>query len=87
MAFPPDFLDELRARSDLAGLIGRRTPEGGTIETDGDFVSHLLESECVATVPGAAFGLSPHFRVSFATSAERLEEACARITRACAALT
>jgi aspartate aminotransferase len=69
------------------GLIGRRTPQGQTIESDGDFALHLLESEHVATVPGAAFGLSPHFRVSFATSEERLEEACTRIARACAALT
>ena len=69
-----------------AELIGRRTPEGGRIETDRDFVAHLLESEHVATVPGAAFGLSPHFRVSFATSEERLEDACARIAQACAAL-
>ena len=69
------------------GLIGRRTPQGQSIESDGDFVLHLLESEHVATIPGAAFGMSPHFRVSFATSEQRLEEACARIARACAALT
>jgi aspartate aminotransferase len=70
-----------------AGLIGRRTPDGRAIETDRDLVVHLLESEHVATVPGAAFGLSPHFRVSFATSTQRLQEACTRIAHACAALT
>lgn len=69
-----------------AGLIGRTTPAGRSIDTDEDFAIHVLESEHVATVPGKAFGLSPHFRVSFAVSMERLQEACARIERACAAL-
>jgi aspartate aminotransferase len=69
-----------------AGAIGRTTPEGKTIATDDDFVGHLLDAEGVAVVPGAAFGLSPHFRVSYATSTEVLEEACARIQRFCAAL-
>ena len=69
-----------------AGLIGRRTPDGQRIETDQNFVLHLLESVHVATVPGIAFGLSPHFRVSFATSEERLEDACTRIARACEVL-
>ncbi len=69
-----------------AGAIGRTTPEGKTIATDDDFVSHLLDAEGVAVVQGAAFGLSPHFRVSYATSTEVLDEACARIQRFCAAL-
>ena len=69
-----------------AGAIGRTTPEGKTIATDDDFVSHLLDAEGVAVVQGAAFGLSPHFRVSYATSTEILEEACERIQRFCAAL-
>ncbi|MFB3135281.1 MAG: pyridoxal phosphate-dependent aminotransferase [Rhodospirillales bacterium] len=69
-----------------AGAIGRTTPEGKTIATDDDFVSHLLDAEGVAVVQGAAFGLSPHFRVSYATSTEVLEEACERIQRFCAAL-
>ncbi len=69
-----------------AGTIGRRTPDGKTIETDEDFVTYLLESEGVAAVHGEAFGLSPHFRISYATSTEALEEACRRIQRACAAL-
>ncbi len=69
-----------------AGAIGRRTPDGGTIESDEDFVTYLLESVGVAAVHGAAFGLSPHFRVSYATSTELLEEACRRIQRATAAL-
>jgi len=69
-----------------AGAIGGTTPEGKTIATDDDFVSHLLDAEGVAVVQGAAFGLSPHFRVSYATSTEVLEEACARIQRFCAAL-
>ncbi|MFQ5972565.1 MAG: pyridoxal phosphate-dependent aminotransferase [Alphaproteobacteria bacterium] len=70
-----------------AGAIGRTTPDGRSIQTDEDFVTYLLEAEGVAAVHGAAFGLSPYFRVSYATSDALLEEACARIQRACAALT
>ena len=69
-----------------AGCIGKTTPDGKKIETDGDFVTYLLESEGVAAVHGEAFGLSPYFRVSYATSNEALTEACTRIQRACAAL-
>jgi aspartate aminotransferase len=57
------------------------------ISSDDDFVTYLLESEGVATVQGSAFGLSPFFRISYATSTALLEEACRRIQRACAALT
>ena len=71
---------------DCRGVVGRRTPRGGTIETDGDFAEYLLENEEVAVVHGAAFGLSPYFRVSYALATDRLREACARIRRACAAL-
>ncbi|MDX2028353.1 MAG: pyridoxal phosphate-dependent aminotransferase [Alphaproteobacteria bacterium] len=70
-----------------AGLIGRKTPQGKTIETDEDFAKYLLESEGVAVVQGAGFGLSPYFRISYATSTEALKEACARIKRACEKLT
>ena len=69
-----------------AGAIGRTTPDGQVIETDTDFVSYLLDSEGVAAVQGEAFGLSPYFRISYATSTEALEEACRRIKRACEAL-
>ena len=69
-----------------AGTIGKKTPDGKTIESDGDFVTYLLESEGVAVVQGEAFGLSPYFRISYATSTEALEEACTRIKRACEAL-
>jgi aspartate aminotransferase len=69
-----------------AGTIGKRTPEGKTIANDTDFITYLLDSEGVAVVQGAAFGLSPHFRISYATSTEVLEKACQRIQRACAAL-
>ena len=69
-----------------AGVIGKKTPDGRTIRSDGDFVTYLLESEGVAAVQGEAFGLSPYFRISYATSTEALEEACRRIERACAAL-
>jgi aspartate aminotransferase len=69
-----------------AGVIGRRTAAGEIIENDEDFVRYLLEETGVAVVHGAAFGLSPHFRISYATSTEVLREACARIDRACRAL-
>jgi len=69
-----------------AGAIGKTTPDGKKIENDEDFVTYLLETEGVAAVHGEAFGLSPHFRVSYATSTELLTEACTRIQKACAAL-
>lgn len=69
-----------------AGLIGKQTPDGKTIENDEDFVTYLLESVGVATVQGAAFGLSPYFRISYATSTENLTEACKRIQKACSEL-
>jgi len=67
-------------------LIGKRAPSGAVIETDEDFARELLESETVAVVQGAAFGLSPFFRISYATSNDLLEEACRRIQRFCASL-
>jgi aspartate aminotransferase len=67
-------------------LIGRRTPQGGRLGTDNDVVSYLLESVGVATVHGEAFGLSPYFRVSSATSHAMLEDACERIATAVRAL-
>ncbi|HYB11681.1 MAG TPA: pyridoxal phosphate-dependent aminotransferase [Alphaproteobacteria bacterium] len=66
-----------------AGTIGRKAPNGETLETDEDFVTYLLEAEGVAVVQGSAFGLAPHFRISYATSTSALEEACRRIQRAC----
>ncbi len=68
------------------GTIGKTTPGGQTISNDTDFANYLLDAEGVAVVQGEAFGLAPHFRVSYATSTEVLEEACRRIQRACAAL-
>jgi aspartate aminotransferase len=67
-----------------AGLIGKTAPSGKTIETDEDFVKELLETEGVAVVHGSAFGLAPHFRISYATSDKVLEDACGRIQRFCA---
>ncbi|MBL6947189.1 MAG: pyridoxal phosphate-dependent aminotransferase [Rhodospirillales bacterium] len=69
-----------------AGTIGKTTPDGKVIETDEDFVTYILETEGIAAVQGAAFGLSPHFRISYATATDLLEDACQRIQRACAAL-
>lgn len=71
---------------ELSGLIGRTTPKGKRIDTDEDFVAYLLDEARVATVQGAAFGLSPAMRISYATSDDALKEACARIQDACKAL-
>jgi len=67
-------------------LIGRTAQNGRRIDTDQDFTDALLDAEGVALVHGAAFGLSPFFRVSYASSMEDLEEACRRIQRFCAGL-
>jgi aspartate aminotransferase len=70
-----------------AGTIGKTSGKGGQrIGNDEDFVTALLEEEGVAVVHGAAFGLSPFFRISYAASTESLEEACTRIQRFCAGL-
>lgn len=71
---------------DCAPLIGRRAPDGRVIASDEDLATWFLDSEGVALVHGGAFGLSPAFRISYATSTALLEEACRRIQRACAAL-
>jgi len=70
-----------------AGMIGARTPDGRTIATDQDFALYLLDAAGVAVVQGDAYGLSPYFRISYATSMPLLEDGLARIRRACAALT
>ncbi len=70
----------------IAGLIGKTTPSGVTITDDETFSKALLEDKGVAVVFGAAFGLSPNFRVSYATSDEALSAACTRIQEFCAAL-
>ncbi|MFE3837491.1 pyridoxal phosphate-dependent aminotransferase [Pseudogemmobacter sonorensis] len=71
---------------DISGCIGKTSPQGTRITDDEAFATALLEEEGVAVVFGAAFGLSPNFRVSYATSDEVLREACTRIQRFCAAL-
>ena len=68
------------------GAIGMKAPSGNVINSDEDFARELLEAEGVAVVFGAAFGLSPFFRISYAAAMNQLEEACARIQRFCAAL-
>ena len=65
-----------------AGVIGATRPDGKVIENDGDYVSWILEEGGVAAVQGAAFGLEPHFRISYATSTAALEDAMGRIKRA-----
>jgi len=64
-------------------LIGKTAPSGNVIGSDADFASELLDAEGVSVVFGAAFGLSPFFRISYATSNALLEDACGRIQRFC----
>lgn len=68
------------------GVIGKKTPDGKVIENDLDFVLYLLDGVGVAALQGAAYGLSPYFRLSFATSMEVITEACDRIEKAVKAL-
>ena len=72
---------------DIAGCIGKTTPAGTVITNDEVFATALLDETGVAVVFGAAFGLSPNFRVSYATSDTQLTEACTRIQTFCASLT
>ena len=70
----------------IKGCIGKSTPGGKVIQTDEDFATALLQHTGVAVVFGQAFGLSPNFRVSYATSDEALKDACTRIQTFCASL-
>jgi aspartate aminotransferase len=70
----------------IAGCIGKTTPKGTKLETDTDFVTALLEERHVATVQGTAYGMSPYFRISYATDLESLREGCKRIQEFCADL-
>jgi len=70
----------------IAGLIGKTSAGGKVIDNDESFATALLDETGVAVVFGAAFGLSPNFRISYATSDAALKEACTRIQRFCAAL-
>jgi aspartate aminotransferase len=66
--------------------MGKTTPKGKRIDNDEQLIEYFLEEAGVAAVHGGAFGLSPGFRISYATSNEILKEACERIQSACAAL-
>ncbi|WP_113447983.1 pyridoxal phosphate-dependent aminotransferase [Rhizobium cremeum] len=72
--------------SGCAGVLGKTTPGGKLISTDADFCAYLLEDANVAVVPGSAFGLSPFFRISYASAESELVEALKRIAEACARL-
>ncbi len=71
---------------DASGCIGKKTPAGATIDSDSALIDYFIESARVAAVPGSAFGLSPAFRISYATSLDVLKDACRRIQLACADL-
>ena len=70
------------AYPNISGLIGKKTIDGKTLNSDTEIVEWLLETAEVAAVPGSAFGLEPFFRVSYATSIELLQEAMGRIEKA-----
>ena len=70
----------------MQGLMGKRLPNGQIMESSAQFCDYLLEEALVATVAGSAFGMEGHFRISYATSDELLQEAMRRIAKACAAL-
>ncbi len=65
------------------GVLGRKTPAGRVLESDEDFILYLLDEENLAVLQGAAYGVSPFFRISFAASMALLEEGCRRVRRAC----
>ena len=66
-----------------AGCIGKKTPDGKTITSDENFMNYLLDSEGIVGVHGEAFGLSPYFRLSYATDEQTLNDACDRIMKSC----
>jgi aspartate aminotransferase len=72
--------------ANIAGVIGKSTPQGKVIANDLDFVMYLLDAAEVGVLQGAAYGMSPYIRISYSTSTEKLQEACSRIQCACAAL-
>ncbi|EEX11737.1 aspartate aminotransferase A [Citreicella sp. SE45] len=74
------------AFAECVGVLGRQTPDGRRLESDREFCAWLMETADVAVVPGTAFGLPGHFRVSYATDVETLRTAMARIADACATL-
>lgn len=78
---PPD--GAFYVYANVAGLIGKTTPDGAVIHSDSDLVAYLLEAGGVATVSGAAYGLSPYVRLSFASAMEVIEEGCRRLRESC----
>lgn len=78
---PPD--GAFYVYANVSGLIGKQTPAGALIKTDSDLVTFLLEEGGVATVSGAAYGLSPYVRLSFASATDVIEEGCRRFRNAC----
>ena len=70
----------------VAGCLGKVSPAGTRIDTDADFAMALLNEQHVGAVHGAAYGMSPYLRISYATDTDSLREACARIQRFCRSL-
>jgi aspartate aminotransferase len=72
--------------ANCSGMLGKTTPSGAVINSDVDFVEYLLDAAHVATLQGSAFGASPYLRIAYAIDDKRLDEACERLVKACAAL-
>ena len=72
--------------ANISGVLGKTQPHGKVIANDLDFVMYLLDAAEVGVLQGAAYGMSPYIRISYSSSTEKLQEACTRIQRACAAL-
>lgn len=72
--------------ANCAGMMGKTTPQGVTLNSDVDFVEYLLDAAHVATLHGSAFGAASYLRIAYAIDDQRLDDACERIVRACAAL-
>lgn len=72
--------------ANVAGLIGRISPEGKTLATDADVMMYLLEQAGVATIDGSSYGAPLHLRLSFATSVEQIEQGCTALSSAATAL-
>lgn len=66
----------------VAGLVGAITEDGETLNDDTDVAHYFVRAAHVATIAGAAFGMSPYLRMSFATSEKTIDEACTKIANA-----
>ena len=69
--------------ANVSGLMGKTTESGERLNSDSQLVAYLLKEHGLATVSGAAYGMSPYIRLSFASSLDVIEEGCRRLKEAC----